>query len=172
MARQRLTIRQYLSVGELKKLYMDCTDGVEKTHWQTIWLLARTDATFSAEEVGSLLGYCADWVRRLARRYNKMGPAGLEDKRKYNGQKQILSETKRKQLEELLRKRPRDGGLWTSKKVSTWMSGKLARKVSSVTGWKYLKRLGFTLQVPRPKHGSSATKAEQTAFKKTLKTTF
>ncbi len=43
----------------------------------------------------------------------------------------------------------------------------LQRPVSDVSGWKYLKRLGWTLQTPRPQHQAAATADEQQAFKKT-----
>ena len=39
--------------------------------------------------------------------------------------------------------------------------------VSAVSGWKYLKRLGWTLQTPRPQHQTSAAPEAQQAFKKT-----
>ena len=41
--------------------------------------------------------------------------------------------------------------------------------VFDVSGWKYLKRLGYTLQTPRPQHQAAATPEAQQTFKKKLK---
>ena len=137
----------------------------EKTHWQTIWLLGR-DNHLRAEEVASIIGYSPDWVRKIVRRYNKYGPKGLEDKRKDNGAKAILDKTQLKQLAEKLKKPPIDGGLWNGRKVSFAMQEIIGQKVSFVTGWNYIKSLGFSLQIPRPSHNKAANKEEQVAFKK------
>jgi transposase len=69
-------------------------------------------------------------------------------------------------LETALLSPPADGGLWTSPKVAAWISEVLGRPVSAVTGWKYLKRLGFTLQTPRLQHQAAASGEEQQALKK------
>ena len=60
-------------------------------------------------------------------------------------------------------------GLWTGPKVAAWISETLQRPVSDVSGWKYLKRLGWTLQTPRPQHQAAAPPDEQQAFKKNLR---
>ena len=48
--------------------------------------------------------------------------------------------------------RPPDGGLWTGRLVAQWICGLLGRLVSPRRGVEYLRRLGFTRQVPRPRH--------------------
>ncbi len=53
--------------------------------------------------------------------------------------------------------------------MAAWISETLQRPVSDVSGWKYLKRLGWTLQTPRPQHQAAAPPDEQQAFKKKLK---
>ena len=58
-----------------------------------------------------------------------------------------LDKAQQQMLETALLSPPADGGLWTSPKVAAWISEMLGRPVSAVTGWKYLKRLGFTLRV-------------------------
>ena len=55
-------------------------------------------------------------------------------------------------------------GLWSGPKVAAWISETLERPVSDVSGWKYLRRLGWTLQTPRPQHQAAATPDEQQAF--------
>ena len=69
----------------------------------------------------------------------------------------------RKPLAAALSAPPGDGGLWTGK-VAAWISETLQRRVS-----KYLKRLGYTLQTPRPQHQAAATPEAQQTFKKKLK---
>ena len=49
---------------------------------------------------------------------------------------------------------------------TAWISETLQRPVSDVSGWKYLKRLGWTLQTPRPQH-QAAAKMRSKHLKKT-----
>ena len=77
-----------------------------------------------------------------------------------------MDETQQAALEEAFSVPPADGGLWRGLKVAAWISETLRRPVSDVSGWKYLKRLGWTLQTPRPQHQAAATFDEQQALKK------
>ena len=167
MSRKRLTLKAHFSESELKDRYLSCSDAVEKTHWHVIWLLYRSDKSFSAEEVGDLLGITADWVRKLIRRYNALGAEGLGDRRQQNGSDLRLNQSQRADLEQSLRSRPVDGGLRSGPKVARWISQRCSISVSDVTGWHYLNRLGLSLQTPRRRHDKAATPEEQTAFKKT-----
>lgn len=114
-----------------------------------------------------IVGCTPDCVRKLLRRYNAEGEAALLDKRKNNGGKRFLDETQQAALEVALSAPPADGGLWTGPKAAARISETLQRPVSDVSGWKYLKRLGYSLQTPRPQHQASATPGEQQAYKKT-----
>ena len=118
-------------------------------------------------EVADIVGCTADWVRKLLKCYNAAGEEALRDKRKNNGRRRFLDETQQAALEAALSAPPADGGLWTGPKVAAWISERLQRPVSAVSGWKYLKRLGWTLQTPRPQHQISAAPEAQQAFKKT-----
>ncbi len=44
------------------------------------------------------------------------------------------------------------------------MSKQLGRKIHPQRGWEYLKRMGFSLQIPRPRH-HKADLTQQEAFK-------
>ena len=57
--------------------------------------------------------------------------------------------------------------MWNSRKVAEWIEAKSGKKATSKKqrGWDYLKRLGHSSKVPRPRH-ASADKHEQEAFKK------
>jgi hypothetical protein len=59
-----------------------------------------------------------------------------------------------------------DGGLWSGPKVARWVKEKTGKTVSAVTGWQYLRTLGFALLRPRPKHSEAATPEMQTIWKK------
>ncbi|GHO61212.1 hypothetical protein KSC_001040 [Ktedonobacter sp. SOSP1-52] len=60
-----------------------------------------------------------------------------------------------------------DGDLWTGPKVARWVSEQLGCKVHPQRGWDTLKRLGFSLQIPRPRH-HKADPAQQETFKREL----
>lgn len=60
---------------------------------------------------------------------------------------------------------PETGGLWSGPKVAAWMSETLHKEVQPQRGWDYLKKLGFSLQRPRPSHRKADPEA-QAAFKK------
>ena len=59
--------------------------GVERSHWQVIWLLSRPEKGYSCQDVADLMGFSGDWVRKLVRRYNNDPARGLKDKRQDNG---------------------------------------------------------------------------------------
>ena len=52
---------------------------------------------------------------------------------------------------EALQGRPADGGLWTGPKVARYARDHWGVSVCPQTGWEWLTRLGFSLQVPRPR---------------------
>jgi transposase len=155
----------HLSLDELEQRYRQATDPVERSHLQMIWLLA---CGKRVREVAEVTGYCANWIRIVARRYNQNGPWTLADQRQYNaGAPSLLSHEHQQQLQQILAQAPPEGGLWTGPKVARWLGRQLGRKVYPQRGWDYLKRLGFSLQVPRPRH-HKADPAQQEAFKSEL----
>jgi transposase len=70
------------------------------------------------------------------------------------------------ELDAALRAPAPDGGLWTAPKVAAWVGGRTGRSVHETTAWRAMRRLGFTLQVPRPRHARAAGEREQARFKK------
>jgi transposase len=160
---KRLTIVEHESAGSLEKHYRQAKDGVEKTQWQVIWLLAKGE---KSERVAEVTGYSQVWVRRLAQRYNAGGAAALGDKRHNNpGPKMRLSSWQQRELTKVLDEAAQKGEAWTGVQVAAWMSAKLREKVYPQRGWAMLRRLGFRSKVPRPRH-AQANKDEQAAFKK------
>lgn len=166
MAKKRIILAGHLSPAKLKKRYLACEDSVERSHWQVIWLLSRPEKGYSCQDVADLMGCSADWVRKLVRRYNADPEKGLKDKRKGNGNAPVLDEEIQRELSKALEGAPPDHGLWSGPKVALWISQKINRPVSAVTGWNYLVRLGWSLQIPRRQHDRSASEEEQETFKK------
>jgi transposase len=67
-----VSLTAHLSPEELEQRYRKATEPVERSHLQMIWLLAQGKRI---REVAEVTGYCANWIRILARRYNQDGPA-------------------------------------------------------------------------------------------------
>ena len=167
MARPRLPIAPHLSPEEVARRYRACRTGVEKTHWQVLWLLTRSATPPAPAEVASQVGLTPAWVRTVLKRWNAEGPAGLTDRRvAKNGGKPKLSAEQQAALFEALQGRPDDGGLWTGPKVAAYVRDRWGVTVRAETGWRWLSRLGLSLQVPRPVNPGAATPDEQRRWKR------
>jgi transposase len=119
------------------------------------------------ENVAQMVGYGSGWVRKIIKRYNQHGEEGLKDLRHDNpGNPRLLTPGQEADLNKALEKEAEGLSLWTGPKVAAWIAKKTKQKVSKVTGWKYLVRLGHSLQVPRPQHRDAASPEEQNQFKK------
>jgi transposase len=159
-----LSIPAHLAPHELETRYRRAKDPVVRSHWRVIWLLAQG---WASAPVAAVTGYTVNWVRTIARRYNQLGPAGLEDRRHRNpGAAGLLSAAQRAALVAARKQPPPDGGVWTGPKAAAWMAARLGRRVYPQRGWEMLRRLGWTSKVPRPRH-AKADPTAQAAFKKT-----
>jgi transposase len=140
---------------------------VEKTHWQILWLLTRTAEPPSPAHVASQVGLTPAWVRTVLKRWNAQGPEGLADRRPLtNGGHSKLTAPQQAELFEALQRRPPDGGLWTGPKVVAYVRDHFGVRVRPETGWRWLTRLGLSLQVPRPKNPGAASAEEQQVWKR------
>jgi transposase len=161
-----LIVQEHLSRAQIKERWKKCKDPVEKGHWQVIWLASEEKRRPNASQLGRQLGIHHSWVGRLVKRYNEHGPEGLADRRRQNRSQGLLDKEDLRELRRDLDKAPAEGGLWNGPKVAAWMSRRLKRPVQGQVGWLYLKRLGMSLQVPRPRHHQSASDQEKKAYKK------
>jgi transposase len=162
MARPRLPIAPHLAHEEIARRYRTCRDGIEKTHWQVLWLLTRPEAPLSPAQAAAQVGLTAGWARALLKRWNADGPDGLADRRAAkNGGKPKLTAERRAELFAALQGPPADGGLWSGPKVASFVRERWGVTIAKQTGWGWLRGLGFTLQVPRPKNPKAATDAER-----------
>ena len=158
-------IVEHLSVEELEARYRAAQDATEARHFQAIWLLAEGRTVL---EVAEVLAFVPRWVEQLAARYNACGPGALGDQRRRNGRTaSLLTPELLAALAERLEWPPEDGGVWSGPKVAAWMARRLGlQKVHPQRGWDALRRLGWSLQSPRPRHPRAATPAQKAALKK------
>lgn len=165
-----LKIKSHLSYEEIGIRYRKCKNPVEKSRWHLIWLMANPQKDTMVTEAAKTVGFCNNWARIIVYRYNE-GPENLIDQRKNNlGKTPFLTEKQQKKLKDMIiKKRPPDGGLWTGPKVAAWIEKETKKHITGVGAWKWLRKSGFTLQVPRPKNIQSASEEETIEFKKNWK---
>ena len=165
MARTRFGVVDHLALEEVMARQRAARDPVERDRWQMIRLLV---AGRSLAEVAEATGYSTRWVREVVRRYNERGPAGLADGRHANpGAAPLLDAKGRQALEAALEQPPSEGGRWTCAKVAAWIARRTGREtVPAQRGWVYLRRAGYSPQVPRPRHARAADAAAGAAFQK------
>jgi transposase len=165
--KSRVHLVEHLSAGEVYRLYREEKDPIRRTHLQIIWLLTSgRPAKFAAE----MTGYSQRWISVLIGRYNEAGVEALGDQRRFNpGSPPLLDADKLERLDRALDDPPPDGGLWTGWRVAQWICGLLGRLISPRRGRDYLRRLGFTRQVPRPRHARGDCAAQE-RFKANFRT--
>ena len=167
MARTRLPIVPHLTPEHIYRRYRACRTGVEKTHWQLLWLLTRPEQPLAPAQAAAQVGLTAVWARAVLKRWNADGPAGLADRRAgTNGGRGKLTTDQQIDLWAALQQPPPDGGLWTGPKVAGYARDRWGVSVGKPTGWRWLRGLGFSPQVPRPCHPKAASAAEQQAWKR------
>ena len=161
-------IAGHLSVEELEARYRAARDLTEARHFQAIWLLAQGRTVL---EVAEVLAFVPRWVTQLAARYNAAGPEALGDRRRRNGRAaSLLTEGVLAALAKRVRTPPEDGGVWSGPKVAAWMARHLGlAQVHPQRGWEALRRIGWSIQAPRPRHARAATPEQRAAFKRGLR---
>lgn len=164
---KRLELSPHASTEELEHCYRKAKDPVERSHRQIVWLLSEGRTT---GEVCEVTGYSPGWVRKIARRYNERGIEGLGDRRHSNPgarERALLDETAEAELVEALCGPPPGGGMWSGPKVARWIAERNGlEKVHVQRGFEYLRKGGFSPQVPRPSNANGADASEREAFKK------
>lgn len=163
----RIAFVRHRTAHQIRAKCRACRHPVEKVRWHAVWLLARTDEPRTPAQVAAVVGLSDVTVRHALHRWNASGPDGLADGRKGSGSQPKLTPRRRDALYAALRKRPPGGGVWTAPKVARYVEDRWGVEVGPVTAWRWLRDLGFTLQVPRPAHPRSATPAARRAWEKT-----
>ena len=160
-------VEAHLSVAELEARYRAAANTTEARHFQPIWLLAEGR---TITEVAAVLSFVPRWVEELLQRYNADGPRALGDLRRHNRRAaSVLTPEVLAALTERVQRPPDGGGMWTGPKVAAWIAVYLDREqVHPQRGWDALKRIRWSIQMPRPRHPAAAAPEEQEAFKKSL----
>lgn len=167
MPRPLLPFVRHRTANQIRSKYRACRHPVEKVRWHALWLLARTDEPRTPAQVARVVGLSDVTVRAVLKRWNANGPDGVTDRRAGNGAQPKLTTRQRDALYAALQGRPPDGGVWTAPKVARYVRDRWQVAVSAETGWRWLRELGFTLQVPRPSHPNAAGTDTRRAWKKT-----
>src|SRR3954466_7090815 len=150
---------EHFDADELYHRYRAEQDPIKRTHLQIVWLLT---SGRPAKVAAEMTGYSQRWISVLVGRYNEAGVDGLGDLRRFNpGSRPLLDADQLERLDHALDDPPPDGGLWTGRLVAQWICGLIGRLVSPRRGLEYLRRLGFTRQIPRPRHAQGDFAAQE-----------
>jgi transposase len=164
MKPKKIEMAAHLSVAELEEHYKAASSARDGRRWHVLWLVGQGQSIAQAAEV---VGIHRQTAREIVKRYNEQGAEGVHDRRRHNtGQPPRLNAEQQGRLLEALRGRAPDGGLWTGPKVTEWIERETGRVVPKTLGWKYLKRVGARLLVPRRRHRKAASEDEQEAWQR------
>lgn len=165
---RKAQLEPHFSSDELKRHYQRTTDMVERRRWHLLWLVSEQ---WSIKQAAQAVGLNYDYAREIVKNYNQHSQAAIKNRRKgkhRSNTPSLLTPAQLKELKERLESPPADQGIWTGPKVAAWIAEKTGReKVYAQRGWEYLKKLHYSLKVPRPKH-QKGDKTEQEAFKQRL----
>jgi transposase len=165
MARQT-HLHPHLPTPELSQRARHAPNLVEARRWHLLALVADGKTVTDA---AALVGLNVYYARRVVRRYNREGPAGVRDRRRDAippVHQPLLTAEQQQELAAAVQGPAPGGGLWTGPDVARWIAQKTGREqVAPQRGHDYLRRVGMSPQRPRPRH-HDANPADQTAFKK------
>lgn len=173
MAQAPLRLKPHLTYRQITDQYKTAPTNRQQRYWQIIRLMAHPKKPLLVTAAAEAAGFSPRWARQLVHRYNAKGPTEYYDQRQNNeGQEPVLTRKQKNKLKRAIMKGfAPDGGLWSGRKVAAWIEEETHQEPpGETTGLNYLHSLGFTLQMPRPRHTNAATAAEQAAFKKSSKT--
>jgi transposase len=160
----RIQLKPHLTTEELRTRYRLCQKPQEKVRWHALYLISQGVV---AAEAARRMGRASSWITTLARRYNREGAASVARQQSTRPSHRAKVDHKLgKELDKALRRPAPDGGLWTAPKVAAWITEQIGQEVHPVTGWRAMRRLGFSLQVPRPANKRRSSQEEQAEFKK------
>ncbi|WP_084048184.1 winged helix-turn-helix domain-containing protein [Deinococcus hopiensis] len=120
----------------------------------------------SAAEALKLTGYSYQGADKIIDAYHQHGLAGLKDQRHQNsGAPTLLSDAEVLLLARTIRADTASGGVWNGARVQSWVKQELEKDVHLSRCYAFLDAVGYSLQVPRPRH-VEANQVTQEAFQK------
>ncbi len=162
-------LEDHLTSAELQQQYLRCEHRADRTRWHALWLVSLGK---SGNEAARLVGRTSGWVSVLVRHYNDQGAASVitvkREGRQWGGSQAALrwGTSEEIELREALVRAPPGDGVWTAAKVAVWLAERRGHNVHLSTGWRTLKRLHQSIQMPRPQHPEAASAEDQAAFQK------
>ena len=161
---ERIKLKTHLTTEELGTRYRSCRKPQEKVRWHALYLISKG---MVAADAARRTGRASSWITSLARRYNRDGAKAIVHQHAIRPSHRAAVDARLgKELDKALRTPAPDGGLWTGPKVAAWITERSGQAVHAATGWRALKRLGFSLQTPRPANRRRASAEGQAEFKK------
>lgn len=169
MSRRKVEINmKHASYEHIQKLYRETDDAKLKIRYLA---MLKFMEGFTSVAVSEMLNTSDSTVRDWLNRYNKYGPEGLIP-HKPKGAKCKLTEEQLDKVYRALLESPREHGFnksnWTMPVLKQWISKKFGVNYSEGSMYKFVRRLGFTMQRPK-KQCKNADPVKQEAFKKELK---
>lgn len=102
----------------------------------------------------------------MLRLYRAQGLDGLKDGRRNNrGAPTLFSADEQQELAARLQADFAQGIVWDGKKVQQWAKEHLGKEIYLARSYELLRKAGFSLQKPRPRHVKGDESAKE-AFKK------
>ncbi len=157
------TVVPHLKPEEVLERYHKAREAIEACRWLAVYHALKGT---KAKEIAQMLHRSIRWLRLVLARYNREGPAALQDRRRHNpGQKPKLSPEESRVLLKALEAPPPDGGLWTGPKLQAWVREQFQKELSLNPIYRFLHEAGLSLKRPRPQHRRGDQEAQE-AFKK------
>ena len=144
-------------------IYRRSTCAVERRRSQLLAFLAEGK---SNQEALTLTRYSYQGADKIIDAYHAGGLASLKDQRHHNrGAPTLLSDTQLLLLAQTIRADTAEGGVWNGARVQTWVKQELGQDVHLSRCYEFLDAVGYSRQVPRPRH-VEADPIAQEEFKK------
>lgn len=172
MSNSTIELKLHHTKDELEQLYKKAKNPIERTRLHFLSIIRSknsksTQLAISIKTAMKRVWMSLTWSQDTIRRYNKLWLDWIIDARKNNKRPKIIETLEQEKLKEQINTwTSPDWWLWTWPKVALYLWEILDKKVSAVTGWKYLVSLGFSLKTPRLTHEKMVTPEEKEEFKK------
>ena len=144
-------------------VYKHSTCAVERRRSQLLALLCEGR---SYAEVLAITRYSYQGADKIVDAYGAQGLDGLKDQRHGNrGAPTLLSDADLLLLAQTIRADTLEGGVWNGNRVQAWVKDTLQKDLYLGRCYEFLDVVGYSQQVPRPRH-VEADRERQDDFKK------